>query len=164
MCCPRTSKKCGSIILSQSCDAENQKVEDVLVAQVFSRHAVVRQELERNDRIVTKREFRKRLIEGNQPGQALLHKHDDPRLEWSIVGFHRLYTVQEDFFVQFASGSSPRLRVRPPYREHIARIFARFGLRVGLPHDAKVFETEGDVKRGEQRSECLQCRSTAALR
>jgi hypothetical protein len=136
-----------SIVLSQSCDLENQKVEDVLLAQVFAWPAVVRQELERNNQIVKKRQFRKRLIEGNQPGQALLHKYDgEPRLDWSIVNFQRMYTVQKEFLVQFASSIGPRLRLRAPYREHLAQAFARFVMRVGLPHDAKAVETEGDVK------------------
>jgi hypothetical protein len=114
---------------------------------VSSWPAVVRQELERNNQIVKKKEFRKRLIDGNQPGQALLHKHDgEPGLDWSIVSFQRLYTVQKEFLVEFASSSGPRLRLRPPYREHVAQAFARFVMSVGLPHDAKAFEIEGDVK------------------
>ena len=65
-----------SIILTQSCDLENSKVEDILLAQVISWPVVVRKELERGNQIVKKRDFRKALIEGNTPGQALLHKHE----------------------------------------------------------------------------------------
>jgi hypothetical protein len=136
-----------SIILTQSCDLENSKVEDILLAQVIAWPDYVRQELERNNQIVKKREFRKTLVDGNTPSQALLHKHErEPRLQWSIVSFQRLYTVQKDFLVEFASGIGPRLRLRSPYREHIAQAFARFVMRVGLPYNARSFETEGDVK------------------
>ncbi len=31
-------------------------------------------------------------------------------------------------------------------REHLAQAFARYFMRVGLPHDAKTFEKEGDVQ------------------
>jgi hypothetical protein len=136
-----------SVILTQSCDLENSKVQDILLAQVIAWPVVVRQELQRNNQIVKKREFRKALIDGNTPGQALLHKHDgEPHPDWSIISFQRLYTIQKDFLIEFASRSGPRLRLRSPYREHIAQAFARFVMRVGLPYNARAFETEGDVK------------------
>ncbi len=53
-----------SIILTQSCDLENRKIEDVLLAQVIAWPTLVRQELQRNNQIVKKRDFRKALIEG----------------------------------------------------------------------------------------------------
>ena len=117
-----------------------------MLAQVIAWPVLVRQELQRNNQIVKKRDFRKALVDGNTPAQALLHKHEsEPRLEWSIVSFQRLYTIQKDFLVEFASGIGPRLRLRSPYREHIAQAFARFVMRVGLPYNARAFESEGDV-------------------
>lgn len=144
---PIRIEKYDSIILTQSCDLENRKVEDILLAQVIAWPVLVRQELQRNNQVVKKRDFRKALIEGNTPGQALLHKHDnEPRLDWSIVSFQRIYTIQKDFLIEVASKIGPRLRLRSPYREHIAQAFARFVMRVGLPYNARLFETEGDVK------------------
>jgi len=35
------------------------------------------------------------------------------------------------------------LRMLSPYREHLAQGFARYFMRVGLPHDAKAFVAEG---------------------
>ncbi len=144
---PAKFQKYDLIILTQSCDLENSKVEDILLAQVNAWPAVVRLEIERNNQIVKKRDFRKKLVEGNIPGLALLHRYDgEPRLDWSIVSFQKLHTVQKDFLVEFASVLGPRLRLRPPYREHLAQAFARFIMRVGLPHNAEAFESEGDVK------------------
>jgi hypothetical protein len=137
----------NSIILTQSCDLENEKVEDILLAQVIAWPTLVHQELQRNNQFVKSKKYRKALMDGDTPGQALLHQHDGgPRLDWSIVSFQRVYTVQKDFLHQFASHVGPRLRLRSPYREHIAQAFARFVMRVGLPYDAKAFEIEGDVK------------------
>src|SRR5271157_131648 len=144
---PIRIEKYDSIILTQSCDLENRKVEDVLLAQVIAWRVLVRQELERNNQIVKKKEFRKALIDGNTPGQALLHKHEgEPHLDWSIVSFPRLYTIQKNFLEEFALQRGPRLRLRSPYREHIAQAFTRFVMRVGLPYNARLFETEGDVR------------------
>jgi len=36
-----------------------------------------------------------------------------------------------------AQRGEPRLRLRPPYREHLSQAFARFFMRVGLPTDIK---------------------------
>ncbi|MHB1424077.1 MAG: hypothetical protein ACYC3I_12945 [Gemmataceae bacterium] len=67
-------------------------------------------------------------------------------MPWSVVDFHRLFTLPKMFVSRFAANVGPRLRLRSPYREHLAQAFARYFMRVGLPHDARVFEKEGDVK------------------
>lgn len=91
--------------------------------------------------------FRKQLIEGAVPALSLLHKREqEPPLEWSVVTFHRLYSLPKPFLRGFAASLGPRLRLRSPYREHLAQAFARYFMRVGLPHDARAFEKEGDVK------------------
>lgn len=134
------------VVMSQSCDLENNKIVQVLLAQVLGWPSIVREEVERGNASIKSRDFRKKLIEGNVPGLSLLHKHDlDPRLDWSVVEFHRLYTLPKSFLEQYAKSLGPRLRLRSPYREHLAQAFARYFMRVGLPHDAKAFEKEGEV-------------------
>jgi hypothetical protein len=134
------------VVMTQSCDLENNKVSDVLLAQVISWPNMLREEIGRGNLSVKSRDFRKKLVEGNVPGTSLLHKHDmEPKLEWSVVNFHRLYTLPKSFLEQYAQSLGPRLRLLSPYREHLAQAFARYFMRVGLPHDAKEFEKEGDV-------------------
>ncbi len=92
------------------------------------------------------RKFRKLLVDGNVPGLSLLHRREPyPALPWSVVDFHRLFTLPKAFVTRFAAGSGLRLRLRSPYREHLAQAFARYFMRVGLPHDAKAFEQEGGI-------------------
>ena len=80
------------------------------------------------------------------PGLSLLHRRElEPRLDWSVVDFHRLFVLPKAIARRFADQSGSRLRLRSPYREHLAQAFARYFMRVGLPHDAKAFEKEGDV-------------------
>ena len=45
------------------------------------------------------------------------------------VGFLRNFAVQQ----------GPRVRLMPPYREHLSQSFARFFMRVGLPVDIPSF-------------------------
>lgn len=136
----------GLVVMTQSCDLENEKVDDVLLAERIAWPDVVRAELQRGNALVKSRDFRKKLIEGNAPGLSLLHKREQsPELPWSVVDFHRLFTLPKAFVSQFAASCGPRLRLRSPYREHLAQAFARYFMRVGLPHDARSFEKEGDV-------------------
>jgi hypothetical protein len=135
------------VVLSQSCDLENDNVEDVLLGQVSSWEDVVRAELKRGNTFVNSSKFRKQLVDGNVPGFSLLHERtEDPILAWSVVNFHRLYTLPKGFLLQHASATGPRLRLRSPYREHLSQVFARYFMRVGLPHNARAFETEGKVE------------------
>jgi hypothetical protein len=132
--------------LTQSCDLENDKVQDVLLARVLAWTDVVRTEVETGNEAVRGSKFRKLLVEGNIPGMSLLHKREgEPALPWSVVDFHYLYTLPRMFVAPFAAGMGPRLRLRSPYREHLAQAFASYFMRVGLPHDARAFEKEGAV-------------------
>ncbi len=134
------------VIMTQSCDLENAKLDLVLVAHVNNWQTAVATEFRSGNTAVKSREFRKKLIDGSIPGLSLLHKHEaDPKLAWSVADFHRLYTLPKAFLEQYAQSVGPRLRLRSPYREHLAQAFARYFMRVGLPHDAKAFEKEGDV-------------------
>lgn len=135
------------VVMTQSCDLENDKVQEVLLARLISWAVVVRGEVEKGNHAVKASKFRKVLVEGGSPALSLLHKRDGtPELDWSVVDFHWLHTLPKTFLTGFAASLGPRLRLRSPYREHLAQAFARYFMRVGLPHDARAFEKEGDVK------------------
>ena len=51
-----------------------------------------------------------------------------------IVDFHNIYTVPLTFLESLLMQRlQPRLRLLPPYREHLSQAFARYFMRVGLP-------------------------------
>jgi hypothetical protein len=52
-----------------------------------------------------------------------------------VVDFHEVHTAPLNQVRAFAKSAGKRLRLRPPYREHLAQAFARFFMRVGLPGD-----------------------------
>ena len=134
------------IVITQSCDLEHSRTKFVLLAPVTDWALTARREYQAGNTAVRSRDFRRKLIEGAIPGPSLLHKHDGPPpLDWSVVNFHRLCTLPRDFLTQYAASVGPRLRLRSPYREHLAQGFARYFMRVGLPHDAMAFEKEGEV-------------------
>ncbi len=134
------------LVLTQSCDLENEKVGHVLVAKVISWPNLVQFESQAGNPFVKSKEFRKKLIEGNIPGMLLLQKRSvNPSLTWSIVDFRHLFTLPKPFLVQVATNAGRRLRFCSPYREYLAQGFARLFMRVGLPQDLKSFEKEGEI-------------------
>ena len=56
-----------------------------------------------------------------------------------VVDFRRLYSLPLTFVRQVAARGGDRLRLLPPYREHLSQAFARYFMRVGLPQDIPPF-------------------------
>ncbi len=65
---------------------------------------------------------------------------DAPNREIRIVDFRRIYSLPIAFIRKRAEGGEQRLRLLPPYREHLSQAFARFFMRVGLPVDIPPFK------------------------
>lgn len=118
------------IVLSQSCDLEQEKLDLVLVCPHWSLEEFAQQ----ND-FFKSRKGKEELRRGNIPGYHVLRKCD---LEgWQrgirVVDFRNVYSLPYPFLKQLAGKRVQRLRLMPPYREHLAQAFARFFMRVGLP-------------------------------
>lgn len=129
------------IVLTQSCDLANGKVNEILVAAVLSYEEIVARDGEQNPRLKSKA-FRKAAVEGNLPPYSLLQKRESsPVLAWSLVDFHNLFSVPRVLAKDVANTSGERLRLVSPYREHLAQAFARYVMRVGLPSTLGDFET-----------------------
>ncbi len=67
---------------------------------------------------------------------AMLNKGDvgDLSLTHRVVDFSDVYTLPRNFLESLLeTRDQSRLRLRPPYREHLSQAFARFFMRVGLP-------------------------------
>jgi len=134
------------IILSQSCDLDNNKIDDVILAHVIDWKSYHDEAVRQGKEHVKSTNFRRALIAGNVPNLSLLHKHEgQPTMNWSVVDFHRLFVLSKNLVSDVADSAGPRLRLEPPYREHLAQAFARYFMRVGLPHDAKDFVKEGKL-------------------
>jgi hypothetical protein len=133
------------VILSQSCDLANDKIQDVILAQVLNWQVACAELVKQGNLFARSKQFRRALIAGNIPSLSLLHQRDEPpALGWSVVDFHRVFVLSKPVVVAVARAAGPRLRLRPPYREYLAQAFARYFMRVGLPLDAKAFETAGE--------------------
>lgn len=124
------------VILSQSCDLANDKLEIIQVCPVFPlEQLAVDVEFFRSKR------GREELRRGSLPGFHLLNRCDIPghESELMVCDFRSLFGVHIEVAKSLASEQSPRLRILPPYREHLGQSFARFFMRVGLPVDVPPF-------------------------
>jgi len=129
----------NSIIMSQSCDLENDKIEIVLVCPYFPLQYFI-DNLPEDQK--TKKALKKvidSLKKGNQPGYHLLNKSEKNGLEdYIVVDFRNVYGVHIENLKSIAEKIPARLRLLPPYREHLSQAFARYFMRVGLPQDISI--------------------------
>jgi len=63
-----------------------------------------------------------------------------------VAVFHRVYSLPLVFLRSMAKIRGHRLRLLPPYREHLGQAFARYFMRVGLPVDIPPFKKESLVQ------------------
>ncbi len=129
-------QKYDVVVMSQSCDLLADKLDHVLLSSYWT---VSRMKEFNPDH--ANEGFLEKIRRGNIPGYHMLNNPDvdgfaDDHL---IVDFRTTFSVPLEFLKCFAKRSSPRLRVLPPYREHLSQAFARFLMRVGLPEDIPKF-------------------------
>jgi hypothetical protein len=139
-----------SIIMTQACDLEQKKVRNVILcpAQTLDEFRADWEEDWTTKKGVPPKvdDWKSRLKEilaARVFNLALLHKREaadgvqltTPTL---VVDFHEVFSLPLDFLQLWAAKSGERrLRLMPPYREHLSQGFARFFMRVGLPVDIK---------------------------
>ena len=142
------------VITSQSCDlAEGQKgIEYVALTPLWSLTDVTTE-----FNYFGSPYIRERCRRGNMPGHHMLAacEHDDWEREVRVVSFREVHSLPIDFLRGFAEQAGKRVRVRSPYREHLAQAYARYYMRVGLPVDIPRFQTEGDEEKAIERLEAL---------
>lgn len=125
-------KEANIIILSQACDIINDKVDSIVACPVWPLKVLK----ESNDYYKSS-QARESLRQGKEPSYHLLNEYNSKTMahEFSIVDFHRLYSLPKAYLRSIAGSIKYRLRLLPPYREHLSQGFARYFMRVGLPMD-----------------------------
>lgn len=132
---PSKASTLDVIILTQTCDIEHGKAESLLLCPWWDMWQFVEAAKAKGENWGSK--IRDDLKKGNLPGYHLLNEANAEKLSvgLGIADFRTVYTAPTEFVREFAKGVGPRLRLMPPYREHLAQAFARFIMRVGLPVD-----------------------------
>ena len=136
-----TAVRMDAVVMTQVCDLENNKVENVVLSPHFSleryREAWERAERERGQN-VSDRSWRRHyeLIRMRAiPNLSLLNQGETGGLTIGrrVVDFHDLYTAPRSFLeALLEKGGQPRLRLGDAYRINLSQEFASFFMRVGL--------------------------------
>ncbi len=132
-------------VLSQACDIENDKIDSVVVCPTWDIEFFA--QFNSAYRSTKKIED---LRQGREPAYHVLDRFEgtDISMNYRVVDFHHIYSVPKDYLQQLASRLPVRLRLVPPYREHLSQAFARYFMRVGLPSDVDKQALRIAVKNG----------------
>lgn len=139
---PIEAREVDVIILTQSCDLEQNKVDNVILCPFgdLPAYKELWREAEagrgQNPTAGNWERHCNNIQAGYLWNLAMLNRGevDELATERLIVDFGDIYTAPKLFLESFLrQRGSHRLRLRPPYREHLAQSFARFFMRVGLP-------------------------------
>lgn len=129
------------VVMTQACDLEQSKVSEVVVCSIHTLtevKATWEEHCRAGQQTPTDRAWRTffdRICNGFIWNYAMLNRGeaDGLQTEHRVADFHDIYTVPIKFLESIAAQRGPRLRLRPPYREHLSQAFARYFMRVGLP-------------------------------
>lgn len=129
--------KYNVIVMSQSCDLAEKKIDIVLVCPVWPL-----EEVGKKESYYKGRDGKETLRRGNVSGYHLLNICDleDFKRDYQVVDFHNVFGVPIDILLNLAKSKEKRLRLLQTYREHLSQAFARFFMRVGLPTDIPSFK------------------------
>lgn len=123
------------IVLTQACDIANNKVENIILCAITSKSDF--EEIQRSAGRGEK-EIRKSIdgiIKGQQNAYHIIndYKSEDFSQDYYIINFKDIFSVPVEVARSIAENNGKRLRLCPPYREHLSQAFARYFMRVGLP-------------------------------
>jgi hypothetical protein len=126
------------VVMSQSCDLEQNHLDLVLVCPHWSLDDFAN----KGGDFFKSTEGKEQLRKGNVPGYHMLSesKVDTMARGIRVVDFRVVYSLPIGFIKAFAEKGGQRLRLLPPYREHLSQAFARYFMRVGLPVDIPPFK------------------------
>jgi len=129
-------KMLNAVIMTQSCDLTNKNAELVLVCPYYTL-SVFLQSLPSGQTSTHKAKSKilDNLRKGHFAAYHLLNIQDGTVPEFLIVDFKNVYGVHIKTLNELALQTTTRIRLLPPYREHLSQAFARYFMRVGLPTD-----------------------------
>jgi hypothetical protein len=139
-----TAFKADVVVMTQACDLEHAKVRNVVLCPHLTLSTFrtswerAMQQAGQTPSAKAWRNTCNDIADGYVWNQAFLNScslgEGELRTELRVVDFHDIFTVPRTFLETLLGRREiPRLRLLPPYREHLSQAFARFFMRVGLP-------------------------------
>ncbi len=129
-------KQFDVIIISQSCDIEQEKIDYILLCPFYSLNKI-----EKISPLFKNPIGKEVLRRGNINGLHLLNIYPDFN-DYIVVDFRKVFSVFKSFLLNYVNEEGKRISLKSPYREHLSQAFARFFMRIGLPSDIPPFADE----------------------
>ena len=125
------------IVVTQSCDLENGKVELVALCPTHT--------LDEFANVNTKYKNLKEwdnVRKGRIEGLHMLGSPSNPEDNSGalVVDFGQIFSLPPAYLEKLAEGLGERLRLDSPFLEHFSQSFARYFMRVGLPSQIPAFK------------------------
>ena len=115
------------LVLTQTCDLAQKKSSVVLVAAVREAAEMVRQG------VLKAVDVQGPIRGGRVFGWYYLPSFEPSGLPEAVVDLRQIHTIRRDLLTSLCLNGKRRGRIRPLYREHLARHFAETYARIGLP-------------------------------
>ena len=132
-------KMMDAVILTQSCDLVSKNIDNILVCRYFSLIDFIAG-IQKNQTLNAKR--RKNLVDNLRKGHLvsyhLLNKQEGIFDDYLVVDFKNVFSISRVTLNEAIKNQKTRIRLLPPYREHLSQSFARYFMRVGLPQDITI--------------------------
>lgn len=126
------------IIMSQSCDIKERKLDFVLLCPYWTLDEWGEKYPHFKDD-----NLKENLKRGYLFGHCLLNecslKEYKGKKDYFVVDFRSVYSIPINDLDKIIKNNGKRLRLLNPYREYLSQAFARFFMRVGLPVDIPSF-------------------------
>jgi hypothetical protein len=133
------------VIMTQACDIEYERFPNVILCpylpismykQLWEKH---RREIGETPTPKAWKRLWDDLRKGYLWSHTLLDEDKSTSTEHIVVDFSEIYSAPRSFIeALLRRRRDSRLRLLPPYREHLSQAFARFFMRVGLPTPIQV--------------------------
>jgi hypothetical protein len=122
-----------AVVLTQSCDIANAKTSIVLVCSVFPAQKL----FDALGGWYSSDKGKESLKRGSEPPFHLIQACSLAGLErpLRVADFREVFGVPRKLLEDVAESQAPRIRLLPPYREHLAQALARYFMRVALPEE-----------------------------
>ncbi len=129
-------KMLNAVIMTQSCDLASKHTELVLVCPYYTLgEFLISLPADQTSTPKAKTKIVDNLRKGHFAAYHLLNKQDSEVPELLVVDFKNVYGVHRKTLDEITAQTDTRVRLLPPYREHLSQAFARYFMRVGLPMD-----------------------------
>ena len=128
------------IVLTQACDIANNKVENVIMCAITTKdeYEAIQRKNGKSEKDIAN--GIKSIVSGHQYAYHIINNYNSEGFiqDYYIICFKDIYSIPLGLAKNLAKKNGKRLRLNPPYREHLSQAFARYFMRVGLPINIKI--------------------------